>query len=74
MLLDTPVHLHFENVPFELTASAEGGFVAHNDDLQLAVIGATEQEAIQSFRDGVRDLVAYCMERHLPLPDLLRPG
>lgn len=34
MLLKTPLHLDLAEIPFELSTSEEGGFVAHIDDFR----------------------------------------
>lgn len=70
MALSTPMRL--EDVPYELQRSEEGGFVAFNDDLRIAALGATEDEAAKSFRHSVGELVALCVERKLPIPEQLQ--
>lgn len=65
-------------VPFDLEQTVEGRFVVRNDDLRIAVSGASEESAIAAFSEGVQELAAFEQEqrgvRLDPLSDLLQPA
>ena len=69
--VSTPIRFEV-TVDVEVTASAEGGFLASNEDLHIAALGATEADAVASFKEGVQALVQFCVERRLPLPAPIR--
>lgn len=70
MTLTTPVRVDFP-ITVELHRSEDGRFLARNDELRIAVTGATEAEAVAAFGAGVRDLVDFCRDQQLPLPPAL---
>jgi len=70
MTLTTPVRFDLP-ITVELDRSEDGRFVARNDELRIAVTGATSDEAVAAFGAGVRDLIDFCREQRLPLPAAL---
>jgi predicted RNase H-like HicB family nuclease len=59
------------DVELHIKASPDGGFIAFNDDLRVVVQAETKAGAEERFQKAVRDLVQFCFDRRLPLPEAL---
>ena len=52
---------------------ADGEYLAYCDELYVTASGATEEEALENLKRGIRQSLAYADRREL-LRVLLRPG
>jgi predicted RNase H-like HicB family nuclease len=52
----------------------EGGFNAHIPAFpEVSAEGETEEEALASAQEGIERVIAYCLERDMPIPPEVEP-
>jgi len=72
MTVHVDIQIDLANVPFVIERDAESGqYLAANDDIRVAAVGASESEATANFRSAVAGLIEHEASSGRALPESL---